>query len=524
MNSFLNLLKQRGNEFSDPAHRTRFFQYTVLVALGVAVMSVFGIYNLILGYTYLSLALFLTLLASFYGWLLVYRNIAQKAVYRCNSLLFTGLVIYLMLLGGQDNSMVLWVYVAPLVNYYLLGRREGMIVTLVLGAILAYFFFSPLAMEARAGYSGAFASRLLITYGLVALITHSIESFRTHYRREIESKNRDLEREIAEREKMARSLLESQQRYEAVYLNAAEGILLVDLAANIVECNPQMLEMLGYSEEYLLGRSIFSLMTEETLSETPPQLERLKRGMTIFVDRQLITSGGEILFCEQSGKMISDELIILLYRDISERKHAALALEQANRKLEELVHMDGLTQIANRRRFDTTLEKEWARMQREKKSMGIIIGDIDYFKQYNDIYGHQLGDDCLISVASLLATLIHRPADLVARYGGEEFAVLLPNTDIRGCMALAERMRAGVEGAAISHQGSRCAGVVTMSFGVAAIIPQKDTSSQELIAIADKALYRAKNGGRNQVFPTLLEIPARPYQNGLGVDKETMKM
>jgi diguanylate cyclase (GGDEF)-like protein/PAS domain S-box-containing protein len=499
LRSFLTLLKERGREFSDPEQRTRFFQYSVFVVVGATTMTAFGGYSWIHGRYILCLLLFFCAFALCYGWLRIYRNVAQKWVYRSNIFLFTGLIGYLLFLGNNENSMILWVYAAPLANFYMLGRQEGTLITLLVWIFLFLFFFGPLPPETRAGYSLPFAARLLVTYGIVALLTHSIESFRTRYRDELEEKNRDLQREMVERETLSRSLFESQQRYEAVYLHAAEGILLVDLNGYIVECNPQMQEMLGFAEDELLGRSIFSLMTKETLAETAPQLEKLKRGITILIERQLERKDGEIIFCEQSGRKISDDLIILLYRDISERRRAALALEKANRALEELAHLDGLTQIANRRRFDSTIDAEWPRLQREAKALGIIMADIDYFKEYNDIYGHQSGDDCLLAVASLLSSMVNRPADLVARYGGEEFVVLLPDTSLQGCTAIAERMRERIERAAMVHPGSRCAEVVTMSFGVASAVPGECGSSLELLARADKALYQAKELGRNRV-------------------------
>ncbi|MTJ53638.1 diguanylate cyclase [Anabaena sp. UHCC 0253] len=132
----------------------------------------------------------------------------------------------------------------------------------------------------------------------------------------------------------------------------------------------------------------------------------------------------------------------ILQAEIAKRKQTELALQEANHQLKLLANLDGLTQIANRRRFDDYLALEWQRHQREKNILALILIDIDYFKRYNDCYGHQSGDDCLIKVSQEIAKVIKRPTDLVARYGGEEFAVILPNTDTQGALIIAELIRA----------------------------------------------------------------------------------
>ncbi len=158
-----------------------------------------------------------------------------------------------------------------------------------------------------------------------------------------------------------------------------------------------------------------------------------------------------------------------------------------------------MTGIANRRKFDEALAQEWLRMRREQKELGLILCDIDWFKQYNDNYGHQKGDECLKIIAKILSTNVRRSGDLVARYGGEEFVTLLPDTTIQGCLVIAERMRAAVERLAIEHNGSQISSSVTMSFGVASIFPGSPFTPNQLLIPADKALYRAKEKGRNRI-------------------------
>jgi diguanylate cyclase (GGDEF)-like protein len=176
-------------------------------------------------------------------------------------------------------------------------------------------------------------------------------------------------------------------------------------------------------------------------------------------------------------------------------------LELANRELQRLAALDGLTGLANRRRFDEYLDGEWQRMAREKLPMSLILADIDYFKKYNDTYGHQAGDACLRRVADALRFCARRSVDLVARYGGEEFAVILPNTTTVGASLVAEEIRVVVNTLEIAHVQSAVSQHVTLSLGIASINPTPNTSPTILIAAADAALYKAKAAGRNTCFP-----------------------
>jgi diguanylate cyclase (GGDEF)-like protein len=168
-------------------------------------------------------------------------------------------------------------------------------------------------------------------------------------------------------------------------------------------------------------------------------------------------------------------------------------LEEANRKLEELSFLDGLTEVANRRQFEQILDLEWRRAVRSQSPLSLIIADIDHFKKFNDAYGHQAGDRCLREVAHVLDSIVQRAGDQVARYGGEEFAAMLPETDVAGAAGIAERMRQAVE--ALQPEGN----AVTVSFGVATTIATDQSKPEALVAAADAALYEAKHAGRNAV-------------------------
>ncbi|GAB6177365.1 hypothetical protein JCM16814_22560 [Desulfobaculum senezii] len=184
---------------------------------------------------------------------------------------------------------------------------------------------------------------------------------------------------------------------------------------------------------------------------------------------------------------------------VKARVRTHLDLKRKTDILENLSSFDELTSIPNRRRFDEVLDLEWRRALRSALPMSVIMLDIDFFKRFNDNYGHTAGDDCLRKVAKLLAGQLKRPHDLVARYGGEEFVVVLPETDYDGASIIGESMRLAIESKSIMHEHSDIASVVTISVGVAATIPSQEKNAEELVHTADKMLYRAKEGGRNRV-------------------------
>lgn len=173
-------------------------------------------------------------------------------------------------------------------------------------------------------------------------------------------------------------------------------------------------------------------------------------------------------------------------------------LEQKNKELERLSSLDGLTGIPNRRIFDETLEREWKRAVRDKSPLGLLLIDIDYFKPFNDNYGHQGGDDCLKQVAAALRVNLKRGGDMVARYGGEEFVVILPATDIQGAAAIAKGLCEAISEMNLPHAHSKAADHVTISIGVASALPKGDERPSHLISLADEALYAAKERGRNR--------------------------
>jgi diguanylate cyclase (GGDEF)-like protein len=168
-------------------------------------------------------------------------------------------------------------------------------------------------------------------------------------------------------------------------------------------------------------------------------------------------------------------------------------------EISQMAHIDALTGLANRRHFDMFIHQEWNRAQRQGLPIAMLMIDVDFFKMYNDLYGHQRGDQCLKQIAEAIGTAVHRQTDLIARYGGEEFAVILPDTPLPGALKIAEEMRQAVGTLFIEHHKSPAAHFVTISIGLAVMTPGRNNVPKELIAASDEALYAAKNSGRNRV-------------------------
>ena len=181
------------------------------------------------------------------------------------------------------------------------------------------------------------------------------------------------------------------------------------------------------------------------------------------------------------------------------RVNTHIALKRKNDLLEKLACLDGLTEIYNRRRFDETFKMEWKRAKRNKTDLSLILLDVDFFKRYNDHYGHSRGDTCLTRVAQAIDHHKGRPGDLAARYGGEEFVVLLPETDGTGAFTIAETIRRAVMELNIPHEHSEAADTVTISLGTATMTSQDDWQLLDFLDSVDHALYQAKKSGRNRV-------------------------
>jgi diguanylate cyclase (GGDEF)-like protein/PAS domain S-box-containing protein len=319
----------------------------------------------------------------------------------------------------------------------------------------------------------------------------------------------NLELKVIER---TQKLEQSEAQIDGFFSSAPIGMGIIDHNLRYLRVNQVLAEINRKSIKEHLGNSIQEVLPElgldveelfyqvlrtgkplvnvevssNTLSPTKTEQTWLTSYFPIFDVEHIPLSVGFVVIEITDRKMIEAKLI-----------EAKSILAYANLELEKLVNLDGLTQIANRRCFNDRLELEWERLAREQQPLALLLFDIDYFKRYNDCYGHQIGDDCLILIAQTATKSVQRPADLVARYGGEEFVVVLPNTDLEGAIGVAHEIQNAIMKLAIPHQNSDISDIVTISLGVTSLLPNRDQKSSILIKQADIALYNAKNQGRN---------------------------
>jgi diguanylate cyclase (GGDEF)-like protein/PAS domain S-box-containing protein len=227
-----------------------------------------------------------------------------------------------------------------------------------------------------------------------------------------------------------------------------------------------------------------------------------KAGVDHEADYRALTSNGTYVWLRDVVHVVRTEAgeveaLVGFMFDISERKKTEEKLLNLQRELQDLSFKDGLTGLANRRRFDSLVDVEWSAARRCQTPLSLVMVDIDFFKQYNDHYGHIQGDDCLKRVAQTLNSGATRPRDFAARYGGEEFALVLPETDEEGAEHVAARCRDALVAEGIAHAKSPVASTVTVSLGVGTIIPSATDEPVHFIEEVDRRLYRAKQGGRN---------------------------
>lgn len=228
------------------------------------------------------------------------------------------------------------------------------------------------------------------------------------------------------------------------------------------------------------------------------ELQIANRKLKLEVAERIRAEANLKLLLEAVSKR-SEDLEIIIQTIMEHGDVMDAQWDQKWREERQLANLDGLTQIANRRRFDEYLAQQWKQMLRDRQAISIIMCDIDHFKQYNDTYGHLAGDDCLKLVAQVIARSLKRPSDLAARYGGEEFVAVLPQTDLSGAIVVAQQIQAAIQQLQISPTQAVTSGYVTLSMGVSSILPTPDLPAKTLLDMADHLLYMAKQQGRNRI-------------------------
>ncbi len=300
---------------------------------------------------------------------------------------------------------------------------------------------------------------------------------------------------------------EEEYRYRLLAENSNDVIIALGADLRIYFLSPAAHRVLGWSNEQMVGSLLASMIHENdkgVFSLLGPDGGRPGRRHANFTCRVRNASGGWVWMEASVGALptVSNDdraiAFVCSFRDATERVLAETALKLAHDELSSIAATDGLTSLANRRRFDTVFEQEWRRAGREKHPVALLLIDVDHFKSVNDGHGHVVGDACLRRVARLIQLSVHRPGDLVARYGGEEFAVLLPNTPETGAAAIAEKILAAMEQEPWGAIHPALA-PITVSIGVCSTEATEGFSMTEMIRVADEALYRAKNNGRNRM-------------------------
>lgn len=298
-------------------------------------------------------------------------------------------------------------------------------------------------------------------------------------------------RHMEERQRMAQALALSERKYRDLYDNAPDMYYSLDREGIIIDCNEPTALMLGHAREEIIGRSVREFFTEGSKALFDQFFPRLvKEKGDYLLEREFVRKDGTVFpaglhvfsWFDDQGKVV---VIRTIARDITSEK----VVED---QLRQLAERDSLTGIYNRRMFFNFIETEANRAMRHERNLALIMFDIDHFKQVNDTFGHDAGDDVLTGIVDVLKEEI-RKTDILARYGGEEFLVLLPETDAAGAMALAEKIRVVVE--AIRHD--KVDRPVTISLGIT-VFSGKEDSVDGFLKRADDALYKAKNGGRNR--------------------------
>ena len=328
---------------------------------------------------------------------------------------------------------------------------------------------------------------------------YTLEIARDNLEELVQIRTHELEAEIEQRKKVEKTLQLTQFSLD----RAKDAVYFLNHKADFFYVNQAACEGLGYSREELLKMNLSQIDPHLGSYNWDDYWQKLKQQQSVTIESHHHTKNGCQVPVEITLNYLefdNREYNCVIARNISERKQAEAKLKAVNQQLKRLAVIDDLTQLPNRRHFDSYLNLEWKQMLREQKPLSLMLCDVDYFKKYNDFYGHQAGDTCLQKVAQAIKQGVNRPSDLAARYGGEEFAVILPNTDIQGATKTATAIKQNLAQLKLPHQKSEIDQFVTVSIGFASVIPTADFDPKTLLENADQALYEAKKRGRNRCY------------------------
>jgi diguanylate cyclase (GGDEF)-like protein/PAS domain S-box-containing protein len=301
------------------------------------------------------------------------------------------------------------------------------------------------------------------------------------------------------------------ERYQLLADNSRDIVVLVNLEGRRLYASPAVHDVLGWTSEEWTNQQASDFMYWEDLGPFQRLLKEMLHGEDHRTFRYRTRhKNGQYLWMEASIRTLASETsgepsaFVANVRDITERVDSERKLAEAHEHVQQQAQRDSLTQLANRRRFDEALEREWRRGRRTGNPLALLMIDIDHFKTVNDTYGHRAGDQCLQTLAAILQRVARRPSDVVARYGGEEFTVLLPDVDLAAAMVMADVLCLHVREQLFDAGVGRSL-ALTVSVGVAAQVPDKNSRADALVEAADRALYAAKQAGRDRIRPEYLQ-------------------
>lgn len=485
-------------QFSDLGYLLRFLGYAV-VAAPVAAGSIFTLFEVLVHHSSVRTAFFTWTVADGVGTAVttpalvaIFQAGLKKDVNWRRDWIYPVLLVAVTLAAFAQSTLPLLFLVYPVLVLTLLRLGLAWSTLLLLfvafsSGSLTWFGLGPFAALAILHYTDpSVLLQLFIATGMFILYSVSVA---------IEKQNAT-----------ERKLSEIVNLHRLVTKNSRDVIIVADFDGSRSYVSDAVSTMGGWTPEELQNQGSLDLVHPLDKPLAVSAIRDVKNGGDgARLELRIRKVDGEYLWVESVLRTIRNPVtgvpkgILNIVRDISERKRAEQELQEAYRAVEALAETDALTRLANRRRFDHYLTSEWRRSMRDHTPISLLMIDADYFKSYNDTYGHTRGDSALKQIAEAAQDVVTRPGDLVARFGGEEFAVILPNTDSEGAAKVAHEICTALSDRRLAHTANPL-GYLTLSIGFATTVASFGHHSVNLIETADQALYQAKKNGRNQVF------------------------